>query len=130
LEDFTELIRGMNKVLDVDGSVKKDATPELSRIRRMQQSKTVELQREFGRIVQEYKNQSLLTDNVESYRNGRRVLSVPAEHKRRIPGIIHDESTTGKTSFIEPQAVISINNDLFDLEMEERKEIYKILKEI
>ncbi len=130
LEDFTELIRGMNKVLDVDGSVKKDATPELSRIRRMQQSKTVELQREFGRIVQEYKNQSLLTDNVESYRNGRRVLSVPAEHKRRIPGIIHDESTTGKTSFIEPQAIISINNDLFDLEMEERKEIYKILKEI
>lgn len=130
LTDFSVLIRSLNKVLDEEGKVKKEATPELSRIRRMQQSKTVELQREFSRIAMEYKNMSLLSDNVESYRNGRRVLSVPSEHKRKIPGIIHDESTTGKTSYIEPQAVISINNDLFDLEMEERKEIYKILKEV
>ena len=57
-------------------------------------------------------------------------MSVPAEHKRKIKGIIHDESTTGRTAFIEPEAIIDINNDIFDLETEERKEIYRILKEL
>lgn len=130
LKDLSPVLHELNKVLDEDGNVKRDATPELSRIRRMIGSKTVELQREFSRIANEYKNQSLLAENVESYRNGRRVLAVPVENKRKIPGIIHDESTTGRTAFIEPQAVISINNDLFDLEIEERKEIYRILKEL
>jgi DNA mismatch repair protein MutS2 len=53
---------------------------------------------------------------------------VPSEHKRKIRGIIHDESTTGRTTFIEPEAVIDINNDVFVLVQEERKEIYRILK--
>lgn len=130
LHDLSPVLIELNKVLDEDGNVKRDATPELSRIRRMIGSKTVELQREFSRIANEYKSQSLLAENVESYRNGRRVLAVPVENKRKVPGIIHDESTTGRTTFIEPQAVISINNDLFDLEIEERKEIYRILKEL
>jgi len=55
-------------------------------------------------------------------------LTVPAEHKRRIRGIIHDESSTGKTAFIEPEGVIDINNDIFDLQQEEKREIYRILK--
>ena len=54
----------------------------------------------------------------------------PAEHKRKIRGIIHDESSTGRTAFIEPEGVIDINNDLFDLQQEEKREIYRILKEL
>ena len=53
---------------------------------------------------------------------------MPSEHKRKIRGIIHDESTTGKTAFIEPEIIIDINNDIFDLETEQRREIYRILK--
>jgi len=53
---------------------------------------------------------------------------VPAEHKRKVRGIIHDESATGRTAFIEPEGIIQINNDIFDLEQEERREIYRILK--
>jgi DNA mismatch repair protein MutS2 len=130
LGDLSFLFESVKRIIDEEGQVKKDASPELSRIRRLQLSKQVELQREFDRIVGNYKAQAMLTENAESYRNGRRVLSVPSEYKRRIPGIIHDESSTGRTTFIEPQGVISINNDLFDLEMEERKEIYKLLKQL
>jgi DNA mismatch repair protein MutS2 len=87
-----------------------------------------ELDKVFRHIIQDYRNKGWLTDNLEGYRNGRRVLSVPSEHKRKIRGIIHDESATGRTTFIEPEGVIDINNDVFDLEQEERKEIYRILK--
>ena len=71
-----------------------------------------------------------MTDNAETLRNGRRVLSVPVEHKRKIRGIIHDESATGRTAFIEPEGAIEVNNDVFDLEQEEKQEIYRILRAI
>ncbi|MFQ5447995.1 MAG: endonuclease MutS2 [Saprospiraceae bacterium] len=58
------------------------------------------------------------------------MFSVPSEHKRKIRGIIHDESATGRTAFIEPEPVIEINNDIFDLQQEERREIWRILKEL
>ena len=77
------------------------------------------------------KSRSLLTDTVEAYRNGRRVFSLPVENKRKIRGIIHDESATGKTVYIEPEQIIELNNDLFDLETRiSRNEIYLILKKI
>ncbi|HMQ62037.1 MAG TPA: Smr/MutS family protein, partial [Flavilitoribacter sp.] len=91
-------------------------------------AKQKELDRLFRIIVNEYRSKGWLTDNVETFRNNRRVLSVPAEHKRKIRGIIHDESATGKTAFIEPDGVIAINNDIFDLEQEYKREIYRILK--
>ena len=124
------LIDSIEKVLDEEGNIRPDASPELLKIRRQVQSKQKELERQFRIIINEYRNKGWLSDNIESFRNGRRVLSVPSEHKRKIRGIIHDESTTGKTAFIEPEAIIDINNDIFDLETEERREIYKILREL
>lgn len=129
--DFDEaLIREINRVIDEEGNIRPDASPELLRIRKMMVSKQNELEKQFRTLINRYRNKGWLTDNVESFRNGRRVLSVPSEHKRKIRGIIHDESTTGKTAFIEPEGVIDINNDIFDLETEERREIYRILKEL
>jgi DNA mismatch repair protein MutS2 len=125
-----ELIQDIEKVIDEEGNIRPDASPELMKIRKAIQSKQKDLDREFRKLINEYRNKGWLTDNVESFRNGRRVLSVPSEHKRKIRGIIHDESTTGKTAFIEPEAIIEINNDIFDLETEERREIYRILKEL
>jgi len=124
------LIQAIEKVIDADGNIKPDASPQLLKIKKEIGNKQRELDKQFRVIITEYRNKGWLTDNVESFRNGRRVLSVPSEHKRKIRGIIHDESTTGKTAFIEPEPIIDINNDIFDLETEERREIYRILKEL
>lgn len=125
-----ELVQSIDKVLDEEGNIRPDASPELLRIRKLIGSKQKELDKQFRVIINAYKTKGWLADNVESFRNGRRVLSVPAEHKRKIRGIIHDESTTGRTAFIEPEGIIDINNDIFDLETEEKKEIYRLLKEL
>ena len=127
-EEF--LIEEIEKIIDEEGGIRPDASPALLKIRKSMQDKQKELDKRFRTLVNEFKKKDWLADNVESIRNGRRVLSVPAEHKRKIRGIIHDESTTGKTAFIEPEGIIDINNDIFDLEMEERKEIFRILKEL
>lgn len=133
IRDYTfdeSLMEGIEKVIDEEGNIRPDASPELQKIRRMMGSKERELDKVFRGVINEYRKQGWLSDNVESFRNGRRVLSVPAEHKRKIRGIIHDESTTGKTAFIEPEKVIDINNDIFDLVTEEKKEIYRILRDL
>lgn len=127
-EDF--LIKAIEKVIDEQGNIRPDASPELLRIRKQIQEKQKELDKRFRILINEFKTKGWVTDSVESVRNGRRVLTVPSEHKRKVRGIIHDESTTGKTAFIEPEGIIEVNNDIFDLETEERREIYRILKEL
>lgn len=124
------LMYAIEKVIDEEGNIRADASPALLKIRKAVISKNKELDKVFRNIIETYRNRGWLTDNVETIRNGRRVLSVPSEHKRKIRGIIHDESSTGKTAFIEPEEVIQINNDIFDFQQEERREIYRILKEL
>lgn len=127
-EDF--LIKAIEKVIDDQGNIRPDASPELQKIRKAIQDKQKELDKRFRILINDFKTKGWLADSVESIRNGRRVLTVPSEHKRKVRGIIHDESTTGKTAFIEPESIIEVNNDIFDLETEERREIYRILKEL
>lgn len=128
---FNEALnKAIEAVIDEEGNIRPDASPELMRIRRQLASKQKELEQKFRVIINQYRSKGWLTDNVESFRNGRRVLSVPSEFKRSIRGIIHDESTTGKTAFIEPEGIIEINNDIFDLETDEKREIYRILREL
>ncbi|MEM9822143.1 MAG: Smr/MutS family protein, partial [Bacteroidota bacterium] len=124
------LIQSIDRVIDEKGQIRADASPELMAIRRRIHSKQQELEKQFRSIINQFRKNGWLADTVESFRNGRRVLTVPSEHKRKIKGIIHDESTTGKTAFIEPEAIIEINNDIFDLETGEKREIYRILKEL
>jgi len=124
------LLEEIDRVVDEEGNIRPDASPELQAIKKAIGSKQRELDKQFRQLANTYRSKGWLSDNVESFRNGRRVLSVPSEHKRKIRGIIHDESTTGKTAFIEPEAVIEINNDIFDLQTEEKREIYRILKEL
>ncbi len=123
-------LAALDAVFDEKGELRPDASPALKKIRRAIVGKQVQIDQEFRRIIQTYRQKGWLSDMVESYRNGRRVLSVPAEYKRQIRGIIHDESATGKTVFIEPEAIIELNNELFDLHMEERSEIQRILREL
>ena len=125
-----ELLKAIDRTVDEEGNIRPDASPELGRIRQKISSKERELDRTFRRLIGEYRKNGWLADTVESLRNGRRVFTVPSEHKRKIKGIIHDESTTGRTAYIEPEPIIDINNDIFDLQTEERREIYRILKDL
>ena len=125
-----DLIKSIQRVIDEDNNIRPDASPELMRIRKRMSGKRQELDKKFRSIINMYASKGWLKDTIESFRNGRRVLAVPAEHKRKIRGIIHDESATGKTAFIEPEIIIDINNDLFDLEQEERRELYRILRDL
>ena len=124
------LIKAIDQVIDEEGQIRSDASSELMRIRRMISGKQGQLDKAFRSVIQQYRSNGWLADTVESFRNGRRVLAVLAEHKRKIRGIIHDESATGRTAFIEPDPVIQINNDIFDLEKAEQREIYRLLKEL
>lgn len=123
-------LRQIKKVVNDQGEIKDDASPELVRIKRTKQSKIHEIDKVFNRLSGEYRSKELLTENRESFRGGRRVLSVPAENKRRVPGIIHDESATGKTLFIEPQELVPLNNEILELEHLELREIAKIIREL
>ena len=125
-----ELAKHIQRVFDEEGNIRPNASPALSKIRSQITSRQRDMDKVFRILIQEYREKGWLSDNVESVRNGRRVFSAPSEHKRKIRGIIHDESATGRTAFIEPEAVININNDIFDLQQEERREIWRILKEL
>lgn len=124
------LAKAIQRVFDEEGNIKPNASPTLSKIRSQIISRQRDMDKVFRILIQDYRSRGWLSDNMESVRNGRRVLSAPSEHKRKIRGIIHDESATGKTAFIEPEAAIAINNDVFDLQQEEKREIWRILKEL
>lgn len=121
------LLTTITQVIDDDGNVKTEASPELKRLRSEQIGKLKELDKVFRKVLKNNDKSSLLGDVNESIRNGRRVLAVKAENKRTVKGIIHDESESGKTVFIEPEETVFLNNQLFELERQERREIVKIL---
>ncbi len=125
-----ELVHQIKLVLDDNGKVRSDASKELQQIKRGITACYTDLERKFNAIINEYKKNGWLTDSAESIRNGRRVLSVPAEHKRKVKGIIHDESSTGSTTFIEPEATVYISNEIIELQQAEKREIYRILRNL
>ncbi|HEU4903801.1 MAG TPA: DNA mismatch repair protein MutS [Flavisolibacter sp.] len=120
----------IDDVVDETGTVKDNASDELAAIRMGLYRKRNELRRVFERIVQKMNKQGYLADIEESFLNGRRVLAVFAEQKRSIKGILHGESDSRRTSFIEPEETIDLNNDIHELEHSERKEVYRILREL
>jgi DNA mismatch repair protein MutS2 len=128
---FEKQIRIMiDEVLDEIGMVKDNASPELASIRMSLYRKRNELRRVFDRIVSKLNKLGYLADIEESFMNGRRVLAVFAEQKRMIKGILHSESDSRRTTFIEPEETTGLNNDIFSLENEEAKEINRILRKL
>jgi len=120
----------IDRVFDETGEVRPNASPALSKISKSIQGKERELDKVFRQELVFYKEKGYLVENLESLRNGRRVLTVATEHKRKVDGIIHDESATGKTVYIEPERSMAINNELHNLYSERRVEIYKIIREL
>ncbi|RBL89274.1 endonuclease MutS2 [Chitinophaga flava] len=118
----------IDEVLDETGQVRDNASPELSRIRTALFRKRTDLRRIFDRILQKLQKLNYLADQEEAFLNGRRVVAIYAENKRMVKGIIHGESDTRKTAFLEPEETIELNNDIQSLEREEGREVYRILK--
>lgn len=120
----------INRIIGADGKVLDHASDELSRIRMALYRKRNEQRKTFERILSKMNKSGYIADIEESFLNGRRVLAIYAEHKRIVKGILHGESDTRRTSFIEPEETIEINNDIFSLENDERDEEYRILREL
>lgn len=122
------IIACIDEVLDESGNVRDNASEELAQIRMSLYRKRNELRRLFERILQKLSKAGYLADIDESFLNGRRVVALQAEHKRQVKGILHGESDTRRTTYVEPEETIELNNDIFSLEHEEGREINRILK--
>ncbi len=107
-----------------------DASPELKRIRREIQIKQNSIKNKINQIVGSSAMQKYLQENIVTMRNDRYVIPVRKEYRSMVKGIIHDQSSTGSTLFIEPMAIVEMTNEISDLKSEEKKEIERILLEL
>lgn len=130
-ETFQGIVKRIDQVIDKFMQVRDSASPRLGEIRRSIQSEQTQVVRTLNAILREAKARNVIDADVSpTMREGRLMLPVPSANKRQVQGIVHDESATGKTSFIEPTAVVEINNRLRELQSEERREIIKILTDL
>lgn len=125
---FPDLITKIDSILDKYGRIKDNASPELGNIRREMTKIASGISRSLNAILRSAQNEGLVEKDVTpTIRDGRLVIPVAPAFKRKIKGIVHDESASGKTVFVEPSEVVEANNRIRELESDERREIIKIL---
>jgi DNA mismatch repair protein MutS2 len=124
------IIQFIDEILEENGQVRDKASPELADIRMSLFKKRNELRRLFDRIVAKLNKAGYVAETEEAFLNGRRVVALFAEHKRQVRGILHGESDSRKTSFIEPEETIGLNNEIFSLEHAESREVNRILRDL
>ncbi len=130
VELFPNIEHDIERIINKYGEVKDTASPQLLEIRRSILSAQSSISKTLNAILKQAQASGIVEkDASPTIRDGRLVIPVTAMNKRKIQGIIHDESATGKTAFIEPTAVVEVNNRLRELENEERREIIRILVE-
>ena len=124
------IMTAIDEVLDESGTVRDNASEELGKIRLSLFRRRNELRRLFDRVLGRLAKAGYIADIEELFLNGRRVVAIFAEHKRQVKGILHGESDTRRTSFVEPEETIELNNEVFSLEHAESKEVQRILREL
>ena len=130
VELFPDIEREIERIINKYGEVKDTASPQLAEIRRSILSAQSSISKTLNAILRQAQASGIVDkEAAPTIREGRLVIPVSAMNKRKIQGIIHDESATGKTAFVEPTAVVEVNNRLRELENEERREIIRILVE-
>lgn len=126
-----QLLRTLDKTLDEKGEIYDNASETLLDIRRQISRKRGEVDAQLGRSLSRAKREGWAPENAEiTIRNGRMVIPMLDTHRRKIKGLIHDESATRQTAYLEPSEVVELNNDLRELEFAERHEIQKIILRI
>lgn len=127
---FPDLIRRIDQILDKYGKIKDTASPRLTEIRSQLRKAEGSVSRTLYNILRAAQSEGLVEKDVTpTLRDGRLVVPIAPAMKRRIKGIVHDESSTGKTVFVEPTEVVEANNRIRELEADERREIIVILTE-
>jgi len=125
---FPFVIDSIDRIIDRHGAVKDNASQRLGEIRAEITSKTIQVSRRLNAILKQAQAEGIVdSETTVSVRNGRGVIPVNSYEKRRLKGLIHDQSASGKTVFIEPEEIVEINNDIVELEYEEKREIVRIL---
>lgn len=125
-----EIIKYTFRLLDDKGEFLDNASDYLSIIRSNKRKKIFEVDKRIQKILSQSKKEGWTSEEAEiTLRNGRSVIPVSSTNKRKLKGFVHDESSTGQTSYIEPEEIVELNNQVRELEIEERREIIKILTE-
>ncbi len=107
-----------------------NASPELKRLRKAILRQNEDIRVKINSIINSQDNRGFLQDAIVTLRQGRYVIPVKQEHRAKVSGIVHDQSQTGATLFVEPQAIVNMNNELRELELQEKKEVQRILAEL
>lgn len=128
---YPEIISKIDTIISNQGKIKDNASPALREIRQSIQSLQQSVSKKMNQILRQAIKDGLVEEGTTpSIRDGRAVIPILSAHKRKLSGIIHDESATGKTAYIEPESVVEINNQIRELNYAERREIIRILIEI
>ena len=130
VEYFPEVGRRINSILDKTGAVKDNASPALQEIRRTLREKESSIAKRISAIMHEAQAEGVVEEGASvSVRDGRTLIPVAASNKKKIQGFVYDESSSGKTVFIEPLEVVALENQVKELHFEEQREIQRILFE-
>ncbi|MEP5944418.1 MAG: endonuclease MutS2, partial [Balneola sp.] len=127
MKELEDSIKG--KVTET-GELRDDASPQLKSIRKKLNSKKNDLRSTINRLMRQANKDGMASDEGATIRNGRMVIPIQAEFKRKIQGFIHDVSATGQTVYLEPVEALHLNNEIRQFEVEEQQEIERILKEL
>ena len=126
-----QIVKDIDRILDKFGHIKDNASPKLAEIRRELARTKGSISRILGGILRSAQSEGLVDKDVApTLRDGRLVLPVAPGLKRKIGGIVHDESASGRTVYVEPAEVVEANNHIRELESDERHEIIRILKQM
>lgn len=130
LMEQKNLEEAISKVVGNDGEIKDDASPELSRIRKQIRVSQSRIKEKLDGYVRSSEMQKYLQDSVITIRGDRYVLPVKQEYRQQVPGLVHDTSSSGATLFIEPMAIVELNNELKRYQSMEKTEVIKVLTEL
>jgi DNA mismatch repair protein MutS2 len=128
VKTYPYVLDATDRIIDKRGVIKDNASSRLKEIRSELIGKNIHVTKRLNAILKQAQADGIVdADTSASVRNGRGVIPVSSYDKRKIKGLIHDQSASGKTVFIEPEEIVEINNDIVELEYEERREIVRIL---
>lgn len=122
------LVGSIRRIFEENGDISDQASPRLHRIRSDKEALRQRIRRSFQKILQDSTQSSYFQEALITQREGRYVIPVKAEYRYQFKGIVHDRSSTGQTLFMEPMISVELNNDLAELEAEEKQEIREILR--
>jgi DNA mismatch repair protein MutS2 len=128
VKTYPYVLDSIDRIIDRKGVIKDNASNKLKEIRSELISKSIHVSKRLNAILKQAQSDGIVdSDTTVTVRNGRGVIPVSAYDKRKFKGLIHDQSSSGKTVFIEPEEIVEINNDIIELEYEEKREIVRIL---